>query len=200
MIENVSVLFATGVNLQLSGDMPTRCLLVRIEPQDERPEKRRFPFDQIERAKELFPLAVMTVKAVIRAHQLQGSPGEKLLKGASRFPVWDKRVRAAIVWAGFADPIITQEAIRSDDPVRNESRRILWILRERFNESPFLTCDLSSLSEESVNVVMQITGHKESERLNEKKVGKYLSHNLVGRWFEGIRLVRTGKNPGGRAE
>ena len=53
-VENVSVLFATGVNLQLSGDMPSRCLLVRIEPEDERPEQRRFPFDQIVKAKELF--------------------------------------------------------------------------------------------------------------------------------------------------
>lgn len=200
-LENVSVLFATGVNLQLSGDMPTRCLLIRIEPEDERPEQRRFPFDQVERAKKLFPQAVMAIKAMLRAHQLHGFPGTKTLKNASRFPTWDKRVRAAIIWAGYADPIITQEAIRSDDPVRTENLRVLWILREKFKDEPFLTCNISTrLLQDSLEVLKQITGHKDGEALNERKVGKYFSHNLVGRWFEGIRLVKTGKTPGGRHE
>ena len=48
--------------------------------------------------------------------------------------------------------------------------------------------------------LMQITGHKDSENVSERKIGKYFSHHLVGRWFEGIRLVKTGKNPGGRIE
>jgi hypothetical protein len=200
-VENVSVLFATGVNLQLSGDMPTRCLLARIEPEDERPEQKKFPFDQVERAKELFSSAVMAIKAVVRAHQLAGFPGEKKLKSASRFLSWDKRVRAAIVWAGYADPVITQEAIRADDPVRNENLRLLWSLRESFKGESFLVRHLSSkLSQDSLTVLRQITGHKDGDELNEKKVGKYFSHHLVGRWFEGIRLVRTGKNPGGRIE
>ncbi len=199
-VENSSVLCATGVNLQLSGDMPTRCLLVRIEP-DERPELKKFPFDQVERAKELFPNAVMAVKAVLRAHQLAGFPGEKLLKGTSRFRVWDKRIRAAIVWAGYADPIITQEAIRADDPIRNENLRLLWMLREKFRETSFLVGDLSSsLKPESVEVLKQITGHKEIEALNERKIGKYFSHHLSRCWVEGIRLVKTGKTPGGRIE
>ena len=200
-IENSSVLFATGVNLQLSGDMPTRCLLVRIEPEDERPEQRKFPFDQVELARKLFPRAVMTVKAVLRAHQWAGFPGSKLLKSASRFPIWDKRVRGAIVWLGYADPILTQQTIRADDPIRNESLRVLWMLRNRFKDAPFLTANLaSSLAPECVEVLKQITGHKEVEGLNERKVGKYFSHHLAGRWFEGIRLVRTGKHPGGRIE
>jgi hypothetical protein len=194
--ENVSVLFATGVNLQLSGDMPTRCLLARIEPEDERPEQRSFPFDQVERAKKLFPRAVMAVKALVRAHQLADFPGSKKLKSASRFPLWDRRVRAAIVWAGYADPIITQEAIRSDDPVRNENLRLLWILRERFKDMSFLTCELSTkLSPEGLTNLKQITGHRDNDEMNERKVGRYFSHHLVGRWFEGVRLVKTGKCP-----
>lgn len=200
-IENTSVLFATGVNLQLSGDMPTRCLLVRIEPEDDRPEQRKFPFDQVERANELFPRAVMTVKAVLRAHQLAGFPGVRLLKSASRFPAWDKRVRAAIVWAGYADPIITQDAIRADDPLRNENLRLLWMLHDNFKDTPFLVAQLASLRKaEDIEALKQITGHKEFENLNERKVGKYFSHHLVGRWFQGIRLVKTAKKPGGSVQ
>ena len=70
--------------------------------------------------------------AVLRAHQLHGFPGVKELRRASRFSAWDKGIRAAIVWTGYADPIITQEAIRSDDPVRAENLRLLWVLREKF--------------------------------------------------------------------
>jgi hypothetical protein len=202
-IENVSVLFATGVNLQLSGDMPTRCLLARIEPEDERPDQRRFPFNPVDRAKELFPRAVMALKAVVRAHQLHGFPGMKRLEQASRFPIWDMRIRAAIVWAGYSDPLSTQEAIRSDDPVRLENVRVLWILRERFKDESFLTCEISgrmSREPENLEVLKQITGHKENEGINERKIGKYLSHVLAGRWFDGIRLIKTGKNQNGRIE
>jgi hypothetical protein len=35
--------------------------------------------------------------------------------------------------------------------------------------------------------------------MNERSA-KYFSHHLVGRWFKGVRLVPTGKNPGGRIE
>jgi hypothetical protein len=200
-VDNVSVLFATGVNLQLSGDMPTRCLLARIEPESDRPEQQKFPFNQVERAKELFSRAVMATKSLVRAHQLAGYPGSKKLKTASRFPSWDERIRAAIVWAGFADPIITQEAIRADDPVRNEGLRLLWILRETFRDEPFLTCHLSTkLSRDSLAALKQITGHKDGEELSERKIGKYFFHHLVDRWLEGIRLIKTGKNPGGRQE
>ena len=143
----------------------------------------------------------MTVKAVLRAHQMCGFPGEKLLKGASRFPAWDKRIRAAIVWAGYADPIITQESIRADDPVRNESTRVLWILRTKFKDEPFLSCRIASmLSQEEVEAIKQITGQKEIEALNERKVGRYFASHLCGRWFEGIRMVKTGRSPGGRQE
>jgi hypothetical protein len=200
-LENVSVLFATGVNLQLSGDMPSRYLMIRIEPDTERPEQKWFPFDQVDRAKELFPQAVMAIKAVLRAHQLNGFPGRKRLKTASRFPVWDKRIRAAIVWAGFADPIITQEAIRADDPQRTSHVRLLWILHQRFKDQPFLSSDLATrLSQELVDVVRQILGHRDGEALNENKVGKFFSHHLAGRWYDGIRLVKTGKIQGGRVE
>jgi hypothetical protein len=200
-LENVSVLFATGNNLQLSGDMPTRCLMVRIEPDVEHPEERWFDFDPVERALELFPYAVMAIKAVLRAHQLNGYPGVKLLKKASRFPVWDRRVRAAIAWAGYADPLATQEAIRMDDPLRWEHLRVLNILRGKFRDEPFLTRQLASrLSTDDLEDIKQITGHRDGEAPNERKIGKYLSHHLQGRWFEGIRLIKTGKIQGGKVE
>jgi hypothetical protein len=142
----------------------------------------------------------MAIKAVLRAHQLNVFPGEKLLKNASRFPAWDRRVRAAIVWAGYADPIITQESIRSDDPLRIENLRVLWILREKFRADPFLTRDVSKLSQESLEVLKQTTGHRDGDALNERKVGEYFGRHLSARWFEGIRLVKTGKSQGGTVE
>ena len=119
---------------------------------------------------------------------------------ASRFRMWDERIRAAIVWAGFADPLITQDAIRSDDPLRLENLRLLWILRGKFRDAPFLTCEVSGLTNESLQVVRQITGHRDGDVFSERKVGKYFAAHLVGRWFEGIRLIKTGKNQSGRVE
>lgn len=200
-VDNVSVLLATGVNLQLSGDMPSRSLRIRIEPGTEHPELARFPFDPIERARELFPNAVMAIKALLRAHQLHGYPGRDLLDNESRFRAWDRRVRSAIVWAGFADPLKTQEIIRAEDPVRSGNIRILWTLRRYFRDKPFLTCEIKSkLTDEEAEVFMQRTGHRTSEHFNETKLGNYLADHLCDRWYEGIRLVRTGRVPKGRVE
>jgi hypothetical protein len=74
-------------------------------------------------------------------------------------------------------------------------------LRERFNEDPFRVCELSSnANPDSIETLRQITGHKDDESLNERKIGRYFGSHLSGRWFEGIRLVRTGKNQNGRIE
>jgi hypothetical protein len=59
---------------------------------------------------------------------------------------------------------------------------------------------VSKLSQESLDVLKQITGHRDGETLNERKVGKYFANHLFGRWFEGIRLLKTGKNQGGKQE
>lgn len=201
-IENTSVIFATGNNLQLSGDMPRRCLLARIEPTVERPEQQKFPFDPVKRALELFPRAVMTVKAVLRAHQLAGYPGVGLLKGGSgSFPEWDRRVRAALAWMGYADPLTTQDAIRSDDPGRRESVEALWVLGEAFGQNAFKVFELpQKLTPDAASILMQITGHKFGEPFNARKVGRYFSTHLSGRWFEGHRLAKTGRTPQGRDE
>ena len=87
-----------------------------------------------------------------------------------------------------------------EDPIHNENLRLLWILKDKFRDEPFLTGQLSSrLSPESLAVLRQITGHRDGEEFNERKAGKYFSR-LADRWFEGIRLIRTGKNQGGRIE
>jgi hypothetical protein len=201
-IENSSVLFVTGNNLQLSGDMPRRCLLCRVEPAVERPEQQKFPFDPVKRAMEFFPRAVMAVKAVLRAHQLAGYPGVRLLKGESgSFPEWDRRVRAAIAWMGYADPLITQDSIRADDPGRKESVEALWILGEAFGQNVFQVFELTQkLTLDAQAALMQTTGHKFGEPFNTRKVGRYFATHLAGRWFEGHRLTKTGRTPHGRDE
>jgi hypothetical protein len=97
---------------------------------------------------------------------------------------------------GYSDPIITQKAIRSDDPVRNER----WILRRKFKDEPFPTRPMSKLPAEGLAGLKQITGHRDGDELSERKAGKCFSRHLAGRWSEGIRLVKTGKSQGGRTE
>ena len=203
VVENQTCFFFTGNNLQLSGEMPTRCLMACIEPDCDQPEHRHFPYNPVDLGLELHPRAIMRILRVARAYQRAGFP---LLHAVTNKPMrnfaeYDRRVRAALLRMGYQDPIATQDSIRANDPGRRDNAELLWILSEKFGRNAFQVCELEGkLTGESMSTLKQITGHKQGEEFNGRKVGKYLGTQLCNRWVEGLRIVKTGRTPRGRDE
>jgi putative DNA primase/helicase len=113
-IESRATTFATGNNIQLVGDMTRRTILCSLDPRVERPELRRFQFDPFARVVRNRGAYVAAALTIVRAYVAAGCPGE-LLPLAS-FETWSRLVRSALVWLGRADPVMTMEAARSEDP------------------------------------------------------------------------------------
>lgn len=121
----VSVL-ANGNNLVLPDDMVRRSILISLDADMDRPEFRKFGRDatilkqEIQRDRPLWVARAFTiVKAFLRALE-KGEAG--LLSPLNSFSEWSAFIRSPIVWLGCADPVLTQDRIRSDDPER--TRRI----------------------------------------------------------------------------
>jgi len=109
----------TGNNLTFSGDMPSRVIICRLEPNVERPEERTFTIANlrehiVEHRGELVAAAI----TILAGYCAEGRPSQNL-KPLGRFEQWSNEIRSAVVWAGFADPCNTREQVIASDPERD---------------------------------------------------------------------------------
>jgi putative DNA primase/helicase len=114
-VSNRILLFATGNNLMLRGDIGRRSLLCRLDPQCERPELRHFETpDPCSFVLTDRPALVVDVLTVLRAFFLAGMPDQATPLGS--FGEWSRWVRDPLIWLGEADPVDTMEHVRREDP------------------------------------------------------------------------------------
>ena len=114
---------ATGNNLAFIGDATRRALLCSLDPKEERPELREFAFDSVEMAKAGRGKYVMAALAILRAFFVAGRPRQKTPLGS--FEEWSSTVRDALLWLEHPDPVESMEAIRENDPRRDELQTVI---------------------------------------------------------------------------
>ncbi|MGE4062726.1 MAG: PriCT-2 domain-containing protein [Rhodospirillaceae bacterium] len=116
---NVTVMF-TGNNIQGSKDLTSRTLECYLDPKTENPEHMTYSRDNLPRwALEQRGKIVGACLTLLRAHAGAGRPRMELKP--SRFPEWDATIRAALVFAGAADP-----AAKFLKPLSTDSELAAW--------------------------------------------------------------------------
>jgi hypothetical protein len=124
LIVNSALLFATGNNLKLYGDMLRRGLICRLDAGEERPELRTFeqedPVRVLKRERGRYALAALTV---LRAYIVAGQPIRRQPLGG--FEGWSELVRNALIWLDEADPVDTIESARAEDPERQHLEAVV---------------------------------------------------------------------------
>jgi hypothetical protein len=113
---NVTFL-VTGNNLHFSGDISTRALLCKLDPQLEHPEERTFNINLREYIPQNRGRLVKTGLTILRAFHVAGKPPQNI-KPFGRFEDWSNWIRSAIVWLGMVDPCETRKDIENSDPIR----------------------------------------------------------------------------------
>jgi len=108
--------WATGNGLVIGADLVRRALLVRLEPQVERPEERtgwRYPrlLDHVRTHRSDLLAAALTIP---RAYVVAGRPDQRLRPMGS-YERWSDLVRSSLVWAGAPDPCDTILELRASD-------------------------------------------------------------------------------------
>lgn len=107
----------TGNNLVFMGDISTRSLLCKLDPQVERPEERTFDLDLRRYVPHNRGRLVVAGLTILRAYDIAGKPSQNI-KSFGRFEEWSDRVRSPIVWIGMADPCESRKDIENADPIR----------------------------------------------------------------------------------
>lgn len=123
-VPNMATYFATGNNLQLTGDAPRRSSVGRLDAGVERPEQREFttedPINTLKRERGKYVAACLTI---LRAFVAAGAPEQALPLGS--FEEWSHLVRDALIWLGEPDPLGTMARVREEDPKRETLAAIL---------------------------------------------------------------------------
>lgn len=194
---------ATGNNLTFVGDISTRAILCRLDPQCERPEERSFDIDLYQHIPEHRSELVQAALTILRAYHTAGRPKQSFDQ-FGRFEAWSDFVRSAIVWVGLADPCSSRKEIENSDPVRihlsallsswygvfdNMSVKVKTIIN-RSNELEAGNEAVLMLKEALLEIAPANNGG-----INERVLGNKLA-SYKGRIENGYKLEDTGKNQG----
>jgi Primase C terminal 1 (PriCT-1) len=178
--------FATGNNLKLTGDLPRRSLLCHLDAKVERPEKRKFELDPLAMVQADRQKYVAAVLTIARAYRTARGRGEQVeCSPLNGYHQWSRCVREALIWLGCADPVESQERVRSDDPTRNDICALFanWPSDDLLFKGELAATQLISAAEESDSQ----GGFKRPELrellLRVAYVGQKLSSNKLGQWF-----------------
>ncbi|MBI1335871.1 MAG: hypothetical protein GC164_02795 [Phycisphaera sp.] len=100
--------YATGNNVSVGADLGRRCIHIRLDALEERPELRsgfKHPdlIDYVHAHRDELLVSALTV---LRAYCAAGNP-RKFLPSFGSFEGWSGLVRQAVVWLGYPDPCET---------------------------------------------------------------------------------------------
>lgn len=122
-IETAVTLLATGNNARVRGDMVRRTLISDLDPMMERPELRAFTGNPVETVLADRSRYVSACLTVVRAYIEAGRPNPP--KPLASYEDWSGLVRGALIWLGYADPVISMEVAREDDPDLTDLRAMI---------------------------------------------------------------------------
>jgi hypothetical protein len=126
------LIYATGNNIKVRGDMTRRAIKCRMLANAEQPEAREFKVQDLDASvlahrRELVSAALTIMRAFVVAPDRQEVLAK--LPRYNGFDRWSERVRGPLVWLGETDPCDTRASIRDDDPVTSTLAALLaaWV-------------------------------------------------------------------------
>jgi putative DNA primase/helicase len=216
---------STGNQLVISGDLRTRTLMCRIDPEMERPAERLFEVDLRDWIPKNRPKLVRAALTIMRAWAVHPDKAldiaELSITPWDRFKRWSNMVRAPLMWLGMADPCESLRFLEKEDPKRMTLVRLLlrWDKRFQANKkkaieviADFSDFALTYPNDPDVADYRELLHQVAADRggnLHAMKLAAYLRAN-VGRIVNGMKLEKTGEEngtalwrvvrvPGGRA-
>jgi putative DNA primase/helicase len=145
LIEPRLVVFATGNNLTLVGDIVRRAVVAHMDAGREDPWQRRFNDEPLARVLANRGQFIAAALTVCRAFLVSGEPPEAPLLS---FAAWSRIVRSALVWLGSGDPVKTITAAAEEDPDRQTFAAVLAAWSNVIGEGGITTADLITRASE----------------------------------------------------
>jgi putative DNA primase/helicase len=186
-IANCTVIALTGNNVGARADFVRRAIAIKIDPNVEQPEERRFTIPDltghIQRERPELLRALLTL---VRAFVVAGAPAPtRAPLGA--FEAWDALVCGTLIWAGMPDPLATQRDIRGEDPDALSAANLFAELERVSGGGFFKATQIRKLIEGGTEPTLAEAVHEACNEL--KTLGYWLrAHN--GQVHGTLKLIR----------
>lgn len=142
------VMFATGNNITLSGDMVRRGLTCSLDARTEQPESRAFRLDPVARVLQDRAAYIGAALSIARAYITFGERVD--CRPIGSYSEWSKFVREPLIWLGEPDPLLSMEQGRANDPERSAARELIRHLRECLESGrSYSVRDIATLARET---------------------------------------------------
>jgi hypothetical protein len=185
---------ATGNNLVFHGDLPSRALICRIDPQVERPEERHFTIaDLPSHLREHRKRLVAAALTILRAYCVAGRP-RQAVKPWGGFTQWSREIREPLVWLGMADPCVTREQIVASDPEREITAEVFHAWSAAFGDKALLAREVIAAAcdgahEELRQALLAIAAERhDSRQIDSRRLGRWLA-SKKDKVVDGLRLA-----------
>lgn len=133
-VQTKAFVTATGNNLIVIGDLTRRTVKARLDPNCERPELSQFDFDPIAYAMENRAQLVTDALTILRAYALVGRSEKPPPPRLQSFELWSDTVRAALLWLGQGDPVVTMESMRKSDTALENMCAVFSAWKREFSD------------------------------------------------------------------
>jgi hypothetical protein len=184
---------ATSNNAQLDRDAVSRCIMIRLDTNDENPEGREYSHDPLRYIAANRAQVIGAILTLVRAWQVAGSP-EKNGKCVSRFKRWEKLIGGILETngiAGFLENI--NEARNNLDPETDAWRSFVAMWHAEHGTSYLTTKELLPIALKC-DELAEIIGEKEGQAT---RLGKMLlsKRDKVFNSFKISRIAVNAKVP-----
>lgn len=192
-VSTACTFMVTGNNLVVAGDLSARALICHLDPKSDHPEHRVFGRDLTtwipKKRASLVPAALTFLRGFIAS-------GEKpTMEPWSRFPDWDSLIRAAIVWGGLSDPLLSLRQGEAADPRRLEHQAAMEAWQEAFGSEPTPVRTAIQIAtgravvedHRLLDALLDVAGDR--GEVNLRRLGRWLS-KMSGRIQAGLKIER----------
>jgi hypothetical protein len=188
-IPNSFTTFANGNNVAVADDMVRRTVWCRLDANMENPETRTFearPLACVLHNRGRYVAAALTIAL---AYIAAGKPA--CLPPLASYEDWSEKVRSALVWLGFADPVDSMEAARVSDPVRQDRTAVFEAWRAELGTSnSYLAAEIAQLAEDRHNydgsprrpalyaaLLANCAKHGNGAQIDPRRLGRWLTNH-----------------------
>jgi hypothetical protein len=184
----------SGNNMSIRGDLTRRVLFCRIDAGVEHPEFREFKRDLRKWVPEHRHELIVAGLTVLRAYHEAGRPAHGG-KALGSFEEWDRWVRGALIWCGWADPVQTQAAAEQSDSGRAELERIVTAWRAALGDKLLSAAEIIERSNTPSSIelreaLLEVAADvRHADTISARRLGKWLERHK-GRVVCGCRIER----------
>ncbi len=192
-VSTKTLLLSSGNNVGPVRDMSRRCLTIKLDPKVEIPATRSFRRDPLELIRRDRAHYVSLALIIVRAWFANGCPTTRC-KPLNSYGEWTKYARQPLLWLGLTDPAERIFSQLTEDPDRDQLRRLLLAWQRVFMDSYTSirevvdkTKSIALGADELREVIWEIA--LERGEINRKRFGRWISRHQ-GQIVDGMRFDR----------